>query len=106
MSDVNSAVRCHENSVARASPRFLKSSRKVASSATRDRLSAIARTLRGSTSTAAPSDISFIEELFDVITGAPHAIASTIGNPNPSSNDGYTKAVAPLNHDGKSGRGT
>jgi hypothetical protein len=33
------------------------------------------------------------EELFDVITGAPHCMASNEGKPNPSFKDGYKKAT-------------
>ena len=38
----------------------------------------------GSTSTAAPPAISGAEAVLEVTTGAPHAIASMIGSPNPS----------------------
>ncbi len=34
------------------------------------------------------------DELFTVTTGALFAIASNIGSPNPSYNDGYTKQTA------------
>ena len=41
-------------------------------------------TENGSTSTAAPPATSGAEAVLEVSTGAPHAIASMIGSPNPS----------------------
>src|SRR5438034_710472 len=100
------AVFSHENSSARFNPFFDNSLRSDSSSATRASASVISPTFRGLTSTAASPATSFIEELFDVITGVPHDIASTIGMPKPSSSEGYTNATAPLKRAGRYARGT
>ena len=49
---------------------------------------AIASGLSGSTRTAASAAASSIEMCADATTGAPEAIASVIGMPNPSNRDG------------------
>jgi hypothetical protein len=48
----------------------------------------------GSTVSAA-SPTSGSEELLDVITGVPHAIASSTGRPKPSRSEGSTRHAAP-----------
>src|SRR6266850_2115191 len=105
-SNVNSAVLAQENSAARRSPFRDNSSLNPLSWTTLAMASVNSRTLDGSTSSAAPPATSFSDELFEVMTGAPQAIASTIGNPKPSRSDGYTNAVAPLKSSGSSARGT
>src|SRR5678815_4351995 len=42
---------------------------------------------------------------FEVMTGVPHCIASTIGSPKLSQSDGYSKARAPAYNEGKSDSG-
>ena len=39
---------------------------------------------KGSTIIAAPAEISLTDWVFGIITGTPHAMASMVGNPNPS----------------------
>ena len=48
----------------------------------------------GSDKTAAPPAVSGIALVSDVTTGQPHAMASRIGSPNVSLNDGYTNTSA------------
>ena len=56
----------------------------------------MAGSLYGSISTPASPTTSGSAETLDVITGAPQAIASSTGIPNPSYSDGNRNAVAPL----------
>ena len=48
----------------------------------------------GSHSTAAPPAVSGIALVSEVTTGQPHAIASRMGSPKVSLNDGYTNTSA------------
>src|SRR5262249_28598204 len=79
-----SAVRCQENSRARASPRSANSARNPRSVKTSYSLSARATSSRGSNCTPASPTTSGKELAFDDTTGTPQAIASSGGNPNPS----------------------
>src|SRR5690606_11352376 len=85
---VSRAVRSQENSRARASPRSRSSARSVASPMSRSIAAASASTSRGSTSSAASPATSGSDDVSDVITGAPQAMASSTGRPKPSYSEG------------------
>jgi hypothetical protein len=78
---VSRAVRSHEKSSARASPR---STHGAGSASTSSTASAIARGSRGSKSRAASPTVSGSAATFEHATGQPHAIASSGGRPKPS----------------------
>src|ERR1700693_2898526 len=88
ISNVFSAVRCHENASARIFPLATRFSRKTESVVTLIIAATVSSTSRGLTITAASPAISGIDPLCEVITGVPHVIASRTGKPNPSYKDG------------------
>ena len=81
---ISRALRSHRNCLARSAPRH-RSSRRSGSSRSSRRIAARKpSTSPGSTSSAAPSAYSAIAPVRVAITGAPQAIASSGGIPNPS----------------------
>ena len=77
-------VRSQVNPAARASPAWRSLDASASSSIRRNNAVAIAPSSVGSTSSAASPAVSPVAVVSDATTGAPLAIASTIGSPNPS----------------------
>ena len=88
---ISFAVRAHEKRLECSKPLCARSRRRSGLVARRNIASARASVLVGSIVSAASPAISPSDDVLDVSTARPDAIASTTGRPNPSYRDGNTK---------------
>src|ERR1039457_5307890 len=91
---------------ARARPRAPALARNDAESRSFSKAAHNSAGLLGSTKRAPSPAISGRQEVFDVTTGTPAAIACATGKPKPSYSDGYANAVAPAVSEGISSSAT
>ncbi len=92
---VSSALRVQLNCEARSRPAGISRSRRPSSVAAIASASARPAPSSGSTSSAAPPQVSGSAARLAATTGTPLAMASSTGRPKPSYSDGMARASAP-----------
>src|SRR5688500_8082868 len=103
---VSRAVRSQLNFCERSNP-FMPSCRASAGLSNMNRIAAVqAAVVPGGTMLPAILTTSGKDDVSEVMTGVPHAIAARGGSPKPSYMDGKTNTLATLYHRGSSSSGT